>query len=213
MALLPTLTACLGGDAPTDNARSNVNMLRSAVESMKALKSYHFSPVVGTPPGQVEMSGDVDVANHRAMLVITSTGQVENVIVVGETAYVRESGSEGYTRADYSDLNLDSVLGMWERFKAEDIGRTGDALKDGTPPTETVDGASTKHIMGDARELNALTNAGSETEQEGTIEFWLSAEGDPHIHQMKVDGKSDGQDIDGTFTWSRFNEAFDIKAP
>jgi hypothetical protein len=188
-------------------------MLRSAVEGMKALKSYHFSAVVGAPPRQVEMSGDVDVANNRAMLVITSTGRVENVIAVGETAYVREAGSEGYTRADYSDLHLDSVLGMWERFKPEDVGRTGDALKDATPPTETIDGASTRHIMGDAKELNALTNAGSDTEQQGTIEFWLSTEGDPHIHQMKVDGKSDGQDIDGTFKWSRFNEAFDIKAP
>lgn len=207
------LTACLGGDAPPDNARSNVNMLRNAVEEMKALKSYHFSAVVGTPSGQVEMSGDVDVANNRAILVITSTGQVEDVIVVGETAYVREAGSEGYTKADYSDLNLDSVLGMWERFKIEDVGRTGDALKDATPATETIDGTNTKHIMGDARELNALTNAGSETEQEGTIEFWLSTEGEPRIHQMKVDGTSDGQDIDGTFKWSRFNEAFDIKAP
>jgi hypothetical protein len=212
-ALLPMLTACLGGDPPPDDTRNNANLLRNAVEGMKALKSYHFSAVTGTPPQQLEMEGDVDVANNRAMLVITDTGRVANVIVVGEDAYVRGAGSEDYSKVGYSDLNLDSVLGMWGRFKTEDVSRTAGALKDATPPKETVEGVSTRHIMGDARELNALTNAGSATEQEGTVEFWLSTEGDPRIHQMKVAGKSDGEDIAGTFKWSRFNEALDIKAP
>ncbi len=214
IVLLPVLSACMGGEPAPDNSPSkNVVLLRNAVEGMKALKSYHFSAVVGTPPRHVEMAGDVDVANSRAMLVMTTTGQVANVIVIGQDVYVSEGGSAGYTKAASSDLSLDSVLGMWGRFKPEDIDRARDALRDGTPAAETIDGVSTKHIVGDAGELNALTNAGSETEQEGSVEFWVSTDANPYVYQMRVDGKSGGHDIAGTFKWSRFNETFDVKAP
>lgn len=211
--LLPMLQGCaVGGPAPGVQQGENAVLLKNAVASMQALKSYHFSVLAGNPAQHAEMSGDVDAANNRARLVITGTNGVSNVIVIGGDAYVSENGG-GYTKAALDDLNLDSVLGIWDRFRPEDIDIVGNALKDGSPPMEEIDGVSTKHIAGDAAELNALTGAGSDTEQEGTVEFWVLTGAEPYVYQMRVDGKSGGKDIDGTFKWSRFNETFDIKPP
>ncbi|HEX8228120.1 MAG TPA: hypothetical protein VF826_02280 [Chloroflexia bacterium] len=180
---------------------------------MKALRSYHFSALIGTPAQHAEMSGDVDVTNDRAMLVITDTTlRTSNVIVIGRDAYFSEDGG-AYTKAASNNLDLEGVLGIWERFKLEDIDKAKDALRDGTPGTETIDGVSTKQIVGDAVELNALTGTGGETGQEGTVAFWISTGDTPYIHRMRVDGKSGSEEVAGTFTWSRFNETFDIKAP
>jgi hypothetical protein len=179
---------------------------------MQALQSYHFSALVGAPAQHVEMSGDVDVTNDRAMLVITSTDKVSNVIVIGRDAYFSEDGGN-YTKAASDNLDLEGMLGIWERFEPEDIDKTRGAIRDGTPSTETLDGVSTKHIVGNAVELNALTNPGTEAGQEGTVEFWISTGETPYVHQMRVDGKSGSTEITGTFKWSQFNETFDIKAP
>jgi hypothetical protein len=73
---------------------------------------------------------------------------------------------------------------------------------------------TTKHITGDAKELSALTTQGSSaTQQEGTVELWISTDATPYIHQMKIDGKTDGTDLVATFKWSKFNQTFDIKSP
>jgi hypothetical protein len=179
---------------------------------MQALKSYHFSALVGVPSQQVEMSGDVDVARHNSSLVITGTKSVSNVIVIGGNAYVSEAGA-AFTRVSAESLQLDDILGMWGRFKSDDIGKVGAALKEATPATETIEGVSTKHLMGDAAQLNALTNVGSKTEPQGTAHFWVSTGGTPYVYQMRVEGTSGSTAINGTFMWSRFNGAFDIKAP
>ncbi len=213
VALLPLLQGCLGsGPAPNNPPNENGVLLRNAVERMKALRSYHFWALVGTPAQHTEMSGDVDVANNRAMLVITGTVHTSNVIVIGRDAYFSEAGGS-YIKAASNNLDLEGVLGIWERFKLEDIDKARDALRDGSPGVQTLDGVSTKVIVGSAVELNALTGTGGETGQEGTVTFWVSTGDTPYVHRMRVDGKTGSAEVAGTFEWSRFNETFDIKAP
>ena len=220
--LMPVLSACGGGGdtpagptaTPTTPAMSNADLLKAAAANMKEAKSYHIEVDVDQAGNQVKMAGNVDVANNNADLTMTMQKQEIHAIVVGEDAYVATGGGTNFQKAPASMLQLESFTGMWNNFKPEDIDRAAAALKDGTPPTETIDGVTTRHITGDAKELSALTTQGSSaTQQEGTVDLWISTDDEPYIYQMRIDGTSDGNAVKGTFKWSQFNEEFDIKAP
>ena len=215
--LMPVLSAC-GGDNPTATptapTMSNADLLKAAAANMKAAKSYHIDAAIDQAGTQVSMVGNIDITNDTADLNMTTAGQEVDVIVIGEDAYVATGGGTEYQKAPASALNLDSFINIWNNFKPEDVDRAGAALKDATPPTETIDGVPTRHITGDAKELSALTTQGSSaTSQEGTVELWISTDDTPYIYQMRINGTSDGTAIDGTFKWSQFNETFDITAP
>lgn len=217
--LMPVLSACGGDNAgptpvPTTPAMSNADLLKAAVANMKGLKSYHIDADINQAGEPVKMAGDIDATSNNADLNMTNQGQDVHAIVIDEDAYVATAGTTGYQKAPASVLNLGSFTGIWSNFKPEDVDKTAAALRDGTPATETLDGVTTRHIIGDAKELSALTTQGSSaTQQEGTVELWISTDATPYIHQMKIDGKTDGTDLVATFKWSKFNETFDIKAP
>ncbi|MDQ3929013.1 MAG: LppX_LprAFG lipoprotein [Chloroflexota bacterium] len=218
--LMPVLSAC-GGDTPagptatpTTPAMSNADLLKAAAANMKAAKSYHIDADIDQAGTQVKMVGDIDITGNNAELNMNTQGQEVHVIVIGEDAYVATGGGTDYQKAPASALNLESFINIWNNFKPEDVDKAGAALKDATPATETIDGVATKHITGDAKELSALTTQGSSaTSQEGTVDLWISTDATPYIYQMRINGTSDGNAIDGTFKWNKFNETFDIKAP
>lgn len=216
MLVLPVLSACLGGSTtptPTVPTNANADLLKKAIANMMQLKSYYISATVDGSKPTSELSGEVDVSGNKSRLAVNNGGTKLEVISVGRTAYISENSSPGYRSAPVDDLNLDDILGIWQRFKPEDIDKTADSLKDGTPATETIDGVFTKHIVGDAAELNAVTDPGNVTGQVGSVEFWISPGETPYVHRMKVDIRTPGEETTGTFNWSRFNETFDIKAP
>jgi hypothetical protein len=84
-------------------------------------------------------------------------------------------------------------------------------LHDGSPATEKINGVDTRHIKGNARDLSIANNS-SDTTTAGTVDFWVST-GTPYVLQMKIDGTTSGQPIQGTYNWDKFNQKFDIKAP
>ena len=213
--LIPVLSACGGDNAtPTVSAMSNASLLKAAAANMKAAKSYHIDADINEAGQKVKMVGDIDITGKNAKLTMTTQGQDVDVVVIGEDAYVKTAGGTSYQKAPASALNLDSFINIWSNFKPEDVDKAAAALKDATPPTETIEGVTTKHIVGDAKELSALTTQGSSaTTQEGTVDLWISTDATPYIYQMRINGTSDGTAIDGTFKWNKFNETFEIKAP
>jgi hypothetical protein len=169
-----------------------------------------------TTNGQkVTLNGDVDLASNNVKLSMNAAGQAVDVIKVGNDTYASMDGGTTYTKSDAGAVpDLSSFTGMWSTLKPEDIDKAKDALKDGSPATEKIDGVDTKHITGDAKDLSALSSSAGGSTDEGTIDFWLSTDAKPTVRQMKFVGKdSTGGPIEGTFKWTKVDEPVEITAP
>lgn len=208
------LSAC-GGDS--GSGKSNADLLKEAAANMKAATSYHINADIDQAGQAVKLTGDIDLAKKNMKLDVDAAGTKVSVITVDGKSYLSMDGGTTYTESSDADSitsGFSSFTGMWDNFKAEDVDKAKDALKDGTPATETIEGVSSKHITADAKELSMLNPSGdTSTPTEGTLDLWLGPTDKPYIRQMKIDGTSDGQPIKGTLTWSKINETLDIKAP
>jgi hypothetical protein len=100
---------------------------------------------------------------------------------------------------------------MWNSLQPDQIDKHKDDLKDGKPATEKINGVDTKHVTGNAKNLSLSGNSAAGT-TDGTVDFWIST-GTPYVVRMKLDGTTDGQPVQGTYTWDKFNQKFDIQAP
>jgi hypothetical protein len=210
-----TLAAC--GDSG-GGGKSNADLLKESAANMKTATSYHMDANVEQDGTPVKLTGDIDLANKNVKLDIEAQDQKISVITVDGKSYLSMDGGTTYSETDQGAAitsSLASFTGMWDTFKPEDVDKAKDALKDGNPPTETIDGVSTKHIVADAKDLSLLNTTGTDTPNamEGTLELWLGPTDKPYVRQMKIDGTSDGTPIKGTLTWSKINEKLDIKAP
>lgn len=208
--ILPVLSAC-GGDTA---GKSNADLLKEGAANMKTAKSYHLDADITQADQNVKMNGDIDTANKNSMLAMSMAGQNVNMIIVGADNYMSIDGGKTYSKGNASAASgMSSFTGMWDSFKPEDVDKAKDSLKDGSPATETIGGAATKHITANAKDLSALGSSGSSSTTEGTIDLWISTDAKPYIRQMKIDGTSDGKPLKATLTWTKFDEKFDIKAP
>ena len=210
---ISSLAACGGaGDAGT---KSNADLLKDAVANMKAAKSYHMDADLTTSGQKVTLNGDVDLATNNLKLSMNAAGQALDVVKVGSDTYTSLDGGTTYTKGEAGAVpDISSFTGMWTTLKPEDIDKAKDALKDGTPATEKIDGADTKHITGDAKELSALSSSAGASTDQGTIDFWVTTDAKPTVRQMKFVGKdSSGGDISGVFKWSKIDEPVNITAP
>ncbi len=98
---------------------------------------------------------------------------------------------------------------MWDNFNPQDADKA--ALKDGNPATETINGATCKHITAPAQDLASLSNVGGNG-MDGTVDIWVASDG-ANVCQMRIAGTSGGQQGDVTIKWSNINGSFDIQAP
>jgi hypothetical protein len=208
------LSAC-GGDSGTAS-KSNADLLKEAAANMKAAKSYTLNADVNQAGQAVTINGQLDIANKNTNLAIDASGQKVSVITVGSDVYLSTDGGTTFTNAGAAGSSITSgfaaFTSMWDTFQPDQVDKAKDALKDGTPATEKINGVDCKHITADAKDLSVLGGSTGSTTQ-GTIDFWVSTDAKPYIRQMKIDGTSDGQPIKGTFTWDKFDQQFDIKAP
>jgi hypothetical protein len=208
------LSAC-GGEAA--GGKSNADLLKEAAANMKAAKSYTLNADVMQGDQAVKMNGQIDVANKNTKMDMEVSGQKISVVNVGNDVYLSTDGGTTFVNAGAAGASVtagfSAFTSMWDSFKPEDVDKAKDALKDGSPATEKINGVDCKHITANAKDLSVLGSSGTGGATEGTVDLWISTDATPYIRQMKIDGTSDGQPIKGTFVWDKFNENFDIKAP
>ncbi|MEO5952414.1 MAG: LppX_LprAFG lipoprotein [Chloroflexia bacterium] len=209
------LSAC-GGDAAS--SKSNADLLKEAAANMKAATSYHLDANIDQDGQAIKLAGDIDIAKKNLKLDVDSSGMKISVITVDGKSYLSMDGGTTYTESDQGTAITDGLAGftgMWDSFKTDQVDKAKDALKDGTPATEKIEGVDSKHITANAKDLSILnTNTASDkTPMEGTLELWLGPTDKPFIRQMKIDGTQDSKPIKGTLTWSKINEAMTITAP
>jgi hypothetical protein len=208
------LSACGGDSGTTSGGKSNADLLKEAAANMKAAKSYVLTADVDQAGQAVKMNGQIDVANNNTKMDMEASGQKISIISVGNDVFLSMDGGTTYTSAGAAGASMTagfaSFTGMWSSFQDSEIDKAKDALKDGSPATEKINGVDCKHITASAKDLSGL--GGTTGTTEGTIDLWISTD-KAYVRQMKLDATSDGQPIKGTFTWDKFNENFDIKAP
>jgi hypothetical protein len=212
--LMLTLSAC-GGDSGggATSSKSNVDLLKEAVTNQKTLKSYHINMNIKQGDATITLSGDVDAANKKFNVIGNLGGQEAAVIKMSDTE-VYGSTDKGTTWAKVppeSASSFDSLLAQFNNGKPENVDKAKDDIKDGTPKDDTIDGTATRHMTVDAQKFDPSGN-GTGT-LEGTNELWVSTNDKPTLRQLKVVGKDKGQDVAGTITWSKVDEAVTIKAP
>jgi SHS2 domain-containing protein len=210
---LLALAACdAGGGGVT--TMSNADLLKSAINNAKALKTYHTEMDVTQGDVKLTMKGDFDREKKNYKVDANAMGFDIGVIKLGDEVYTKDPMTGNYKKGDASDDSYDSFLTMWDNTKMEEIDKAAGALKDASPATETVNGVETRHITADAKDLASLSSATADsTIDEGTIDFWISTGAKPQIHRMVVDGKEGGKEIDINITWSKHDEPVTIEAP
>jgi hypothetical protein len=208
--IVPLLSACGDTSSPT-----NADLLKQAVANMKAATSYSIDASFNQDGQDVNLSGQVDVADDNSKLQIDSGGQTTSLITIGNAVYMSTDG--GATFADTSSRGLSinqaftGFTQMWNAFQPDQIDKHKDDLRDGKPATEKINGVDTKHITGNAKTLSLAGNS-AQGVTDGTVDFWIST-GQPYIIRMKLDGTTGGQPVQGTYTWDKINQKFDIQAP
>jgi len=199
------LTAC--GGAGT-GGQSNTDLLKAAIANMQALKSYHIEGNMTSSGQVVTVSGDIDQAAKNLKLSINTGGQTLDVVGIGTDVYTSSDGGATYQRSDASQLSdLTALYDIWSEITPADIDQAGDSLKDGDPPTDTIDGVVTKHITG---RLNFDTSGGG-VSGGGNLEVWVTTDALPTVRQQTNSGNVDGSK--STFSWSKINAPVDITVP
>lgn len=207
------LAAC-GGDGA--GSKSNVDLLKEGAANMKNVKTYHISADIDQAGQAVKLNGDFDAPNNNFKLDFDASGQQISVIKIGDKGWVSMDGGKTYTESpDTSSFSegFSSFTEMWNTFKPEEADKVKDALKDGTPATEKIEGVDTKHITASAADFQKMGSNSSGSTNEGTVDMWIGPDSKPLIRQLKIDGVQNGQAIKATVTWSKLDEAIEIKAP
>lgn len=209
MAGAVALSACGGA-----TAKSNADLIKAAAANMKAAKSYTLTANVTQGDQAVKLDGMFDLAGNNTKMNVETGGQKISVITVGNDVYLSQDGGTTYTKTDQGASivsGFSSFTKMWDSFNADQVDKVKDSLKDGTPATEKIDGVDTKHITANAKDL-ALSPGSSTNTTDGTIDLWISTDKE-YVRQMKINGTSNGQTVNGTLNWSQFDTPFNIKAP
>jgi hypothetical protein len=207
---VPALAACGDTSSP-----SNADLLKQAAANMKAASSYTIAADFDQEGQEIKLAGQVDVAGNSTALEVDAGAQKTSLVTIGDDVYVSTDGGTTFARVGNQGTpvaqSFSSFVQMWNNFPPDQIDKHKDDLHDGTPPTEKINGVDTRHIRGNVRDLSVANNS-SDTTTAGTVDFWIST-GTPYVLQMKLDGTTSGQPVQGTYNWDKFNQKFDIKAP
>jgi hypothetical protein len=205
---MASLTAC-GGDTGSA-AKSNSDLLKEAVANMKAAKTYHINADLTSSGQPVKMDGDIDQGSKSYKLNMSAAGQSIDMIQVGTDSYLSMDGGKTYTKSPAGGAaDFSGFTGMWDTINPADIDKAKDALKDGSPATEQIDGTDTKHMTGNAKDLSTLAGSTGDTAQDGTIDIWVTTGDKPTVRQMKITST----DTNGTLKWTKIDEPVTITAP
>jgi len=192
---------------------SNAELLKEAAANMKAAKSYHLVVTANTGGQDIKMAGDIDVENSKSKLDMSAAGQNVSVISVAGDTYVSMDGGKTYTKSPAgTSMGLDSFTKMWDSFKADEVDKAKDAIKDGSPAEETIGSDATHHMTANTKDLGSLSGA-SGGSTDAVVDMWITTGGKPTIRKMKMVGTSAGQDMTAEIEWSNIDQAVTIEAP
>lgn len=218
IAVMSIALAACGGDNSTGGSgssggQSNTDLLKQAAASMKAAKSYHLD-MNGTAGGsQITLAGDVDVANNASNLTISAAGQNIQMVSVGSNAYLSTDGGTSFINAGGSASQITSGMSqftsMWNNFNPADVDKSAANIKDGSPATDSINGATCKHMIANLSDLSSLSASGTTTAT-GTADLWAATDGSS-ICQVKVTTTDKATDI--TMKWSKLNSVSPIATP
>ncbi len=214
IVMVSVMLAACGGDSGS-TSMSNGDLLKKAAINMKAAKSYNLDVNIDNAGMAVTMNGDIDLANKNSALKMSAAGTNVNMVTVGGENFTSADGGKTYVKGDSGAASAtDSFTKMWDSFNAADVDKSASALKDGSPATEKIDGADTKHMTASIKDLSSLapsTGGGSSTD--GNIDLWISTDANPTVRQMKLSGTNEGKALTATIKWSKINEPVTIKKP
>lgn len=204
-------TATTADSTTNTGSSDNAELLNSAVANMKAAESYTL--IVKSAGGTaISFNADLHFPSRSGFITLSSGSQNAEVLIDGDDAYITTDGGKTYQKGSASDLNLDNFVNLWDKFESSKISAAGDLLKDGSPATEKIEGAETRHITGSSKELGDVLGSGSSSST-GTVEFWLTTDSKPTVRQMRVAGTSSGTTTDVTVNWVKVNELDPIEVP
>ncbi len=214
IAMVSVMLAACGGDSG-GTSMSNGDLLKKAAINMKAAKSYNLDVNADTAGMAITMNGDLDLANKNSTLKMSAAGTNINMVAVGGESFTSVDGGKTYVKGDSGASGAtDSFTKMWDGFNAADVDKSASALKDGSPATEKIDGADTKHMTASIKDLSSLASStGGSGSTEGNIDLWISTDANPTVRQMKLAGTSDGKPLTATIKWSKINEPVTVKKP
>lgn len=205
---------------PSTNTGDNAGLLKAAARNMRNLDSYTFDANISAAGQDVLMRADLENlkgSDKSAKMEIEAQGQNVQVIVLGPNVWASVDGGATFTDASANGAqmtsSIDQFANMWDNLTDAEVDKAKDQLKDGSPATETIDGVNTKHMIGDIQSMSSLGGATGGGATEGTVELWVSTDSPGYVHKMRIDATSGGQPVQGTITWSNFNENFNIQAP
>lgn len=204
------------------SSMSAADLLKQASLNMKSLKSYHLDVI--SSEATRNLAANVDRANNRSMFVIgNNMNSLIYTISVGNSVYLSTSYGATYTNSPLGGGLMDDFTKMWDRFGPQDIDNAKSALIAVTPATEviipiqTAEAYNTKHIQGSISDLYNLSanliGSSDAAQAVGSVNIWVSTDGEPLIVQMKLLVAVGGRDFNETYSLSQFNKDFNIQPP
>lgn len=209
---------------PTVAPKSNGDLLKEALVNQKDVKSFHIDFILQSQAsGSVEANGDVDVANKQYNLKGAANGQEASIIKLSDTEVYTSTNGVDWVKvspdaAAQTAASFDSLLTAFafDKGKPESVDKLKDAPKDGTPRDDTIGGTAVRHMRVDAKDFDPTGDGSGATPRTltGTYDIWVSTNDKPTLRQVELNGvEQGGADIYARITWTKVDEAMDIKAP
>jgi hypothetical protein len=214
------LTACNYGGL--EMTKSNAALLKEATANSKAANSYHLVAGITNTKGDTRrLSADVDAGNGRIKGETTEGDQTTGYVQVDNNLFISDDGGASFAKDEGNSSSEDdpvSLVGELERgldgFKPEEADKAGDALRDGSPLFEMVEGVVTKHIIASAKDIPSLANLymSAQTTGPDTIELWVAVGQKPTIRRFAL-GSDSAKEATITLEWSKLDEPVAIETP
>ncbi len=204
-----------------DADKSNAVLFKEAVANTKTAQSYHLSVVDSDARGQAsDISGDVDAANGRFDVTLTGGGRGERYVQVGKDTFISDDGGQSYYKSgdggsagDASVPMLAGFTGQLGNLGSEETDSALNALKDGNPALESIDGVVTKHIIARYSDISSLVpiSKSVQTTSPDVVEMWLTLGASPTVRRLKLEGGNKAAGV--TLDWTALDEPVAIATP
>jgi hypothetical protein len=217
-ALLCVLLLAACNYSALDTGVSNADLVKEAIANTKAAKSYHLEIASSGTSGQAShISGDVDIANSRLKAEIGGGDKRRQFVQVGHDTFVSDDGGESFYKDGTDSVSvsmLPGFTGQLDIINLDEVDKAGDALRDGNPAFEAVDGVTTKHIIASNKDAPLLVGGGRQGQQPvvtDTVELWLTLGATPNVRRMKLESPGDESSV--TYDWRNLGQPVAVETP
>lgn len=166
-----------------------------AAASTLASSSYHVEMTGTAPSGAVTLSADIDTTKKAMQGVLTAGSQKVTAVVIGSDVYASTDDGKTYTKTDVGGIA--AIVGQIDNLLRAAANGNDPTTKvtAGTPPTETIGGEATRHVL--------VTPATGDA-----FDCWYTIAAPSRLVQIAARSTPAF-----TFTFSKFNAPLSIQAP